>query len=396
MTDPSYPIVVVGGGYAGLRAVQRLAGRLKNPSRILLIDRSADHQIVTQLHRVAAWSRRPDLLRFSFEELIGGSSFLQATVTHVDLEAHQITTEHGVTGYRMLVLAPGAEVVKNAIPGLNTFALTLRWLEDAVKVRERVGSLAALESTMENPADTTIVIGGGGATGVQLAAELADWLRLGENAPRFGRIVLVELERRLLPRMSGGIATEVEKALREKRVDVLLERRITAIDAEAVYLDDQEAVPARTIIWAGGVEPPAPIKNLNVLKNDQAIVPDSYLRVPGHVDAFVGGDSAAILDGRSGRPFPPSAQLAIQSGEAIAVNVLRTFAGQPLLPFRPRLSGETIAVGRNAAVARVGRVVLTGFPALTAKRYAEERYIDQIGGVELLQEWQAGIGSNSL
>ncbi|MCS7001812.1 MAG: FAD-dependent oxidoreductase, partial [Dehalococcoidia bacterium] len=161
---------------------------------------------------------------------------------------------------------------------------------------------------------------------------------------------------------------------------------VVAVGPNGVRLDDGREIPTRTIVWAGGVRLPDPVASAGLPQRFGGVAVDATLGVEGHPEITVIGDCASLLD-RSGKPYPASAQLATQAAPVAAANVAAALRGRPRRGFTPNYLGEAISVGRETAVTRVGPVVLTGFAAAAAKRFTEERYVAQIGGLTLLREW---------
>ncbi|GIW07917.1 MAG: NADH dehydrogenase [Dehalococcoidia bacterium] len=381
-------VLVLGGGYGGLTFARTLH-QLQPDLDILIVDREPVHQLVIQLHEAAAFTSPIERLAIPFDRVRGGVRVVQRTVTGFDLAEQRVQTDHEPIGYQWLVIALGSEVSDAGIPGLGE-AFVLRWLEDARRLRTHLETLRpGLERATppEREAWQTIVIGGGGATGVQLAGELADWLRHDWNRPAGGHIVLAEATAALLPRFPSDLGREAARILRAKGVEVRLNEVVTAFHDGIVHFSSGDQIRTRTMIWAGGIQLPTVVAAANLPLRQRALATDDFLRLPDHPNVFVVGDCLAVLDPRSGERLPASAQLATQAARAAAENVARAIAGRALRPFRPNYLGEAISVGRDNAVARVGPLTLRGLPGLAVKNFTEQRYVESIGGMALLREW---------
>ncbi|MCS6801537.1 MAG: FAD-dependent oxidoreductase [Chloroflexota bacterium] len=381
-------VLVLGGGYGGLTFARTLHQLLPDCD-ILLLDRETVHQLVIQLHEGAAFTTPVDRLGIPFERVRNGVRVAQRTVTGFDFAARHVITDQGPVGYRWLVIALGSEVSDAGIPGVGD-AFCLRWLEDARRLRAHLETLRsglAAAAPAEREAWQTIVIGGGGATGVQLAGELADWLRDDWNRPPGGRVVLVEATPTLLPRFPAELGREAARVLRAKGVEIRLDEPITAVAPGVVSLASGARLVTRTMIWAGGIRLPSVVAAAGLPLRQRALATDEFLRVPDLPDVFVIGDCLAVIDPRSGERLPASAQLATQAARAAAENVARARTGRSLRPFRPAYLGEAISLGRDTAVARVGPLTLRGLAGLAVKHFTEQRYIEALGGMSLLREW---------
>jgi NADH dehydrogenase len=382
-------VLVLGGGYGGLTFARTLLSMLP-AADVLILDREPVHQLVIQLHEAAGFSTPVDRLAIPFERVRATARFEQREVTGFDFDGQTIQTDRGPVDYRWLVIAMGSDVSYAGIPGLAGDAFVLRWLDDARRLREHLTTLSerlANAGPDERESWQTVVVGGGGATGVQLAGELADWLRDDWNRPAGGHIVLVEATRGLLPRFPVELGREALRILRAKGVEVRLGELVNAFESGEVHLSSGDRLATQTLVWTGGIRLPHLVAAAGLPIRHGALATDPFLRVPNRPEIFVVGDCLSVLDAKSEDSLPASAQLATQAGRAAAENVARSIQGKSLRPFKPNYIGEAISVGRDNAVARVGPLTLKGMPGLAVKRFTEERYVESIGGITLLREW---------
>jgi NADH dehydrogenase len=269
--------------------------------------------------------------------------------------------------YDYLVVATGTvnnyfgnDAWERHAPGLKT-------LEDALDMRARI--LLAFERA-EREADAarraawlTFVVIGGGATGVELAGTLAEIARRtlpGEFRrfdPRNARVILVEAGERVLPPYTPDLSEKARRQLERLGVAVFLQKRITGVDAEGVQLGE-ERIAAKTVLWAAGVKS-SPLGAFLGAPLDRAgrvrVAPD--LSLPAHPEIFVVGDLARV------EGVPGIAPAAKQMGRHAARNILKRISGTETLPFRYRDYGQLATIGRNAAVAMLGKLHLSGYPA---------------------------------
>jgi NADH dehydrogenase len=247
------------------------------------------------------------------------------------------------------------------------YAPGLKTLEDAFEIRSRV--LLAFEraeretDAAKRAAWLTFVVVGAGATGVELAGTLAEIARhtlKGEFRrydPRNARIILVEASDRVLPPYPRVLSDKARRQLERLGVTVFLEKKITGVDAEGVWMG-QERIVAKTVLWAAGVASSPLGRSLGApLDRAGRVLVEPDLSVPGHPEIFVVGDLAAV------QGVPGIAPAAKQMGRHAALNVLATLKGKKRIPFRYRDYGQLATIGRNAAVADFGRVRLSGYPA---------------------------------
>jgi NADH dehydrogenase FAD-containing subunit len=377
-------IVVVGAGYAGLSTVLRLARQAGGRARVELVDGRAEHQLITRLHEVAAGRLAPAGAAVPLGMLLAGTGICwhQAWVEGIDLERGQVTTSAGLLQYDTLVLAPGSRTDYRGVPGAAESALPLRTLEDALRLREKVGThlrQAARTGDAKRDSGFTCLVVGGGYTGIELAAELA--YRSGRRTDGT-RIGLLEAGPRLFPGGDRWLAREAAAGLERLGVELFLETPALSVDAGGVQVQSGQ-IGARHVVWATGVRAPRLLaeSGLHVSRDGRAVV-DRSLAAIGHSEVLVLGDAAAALDS-AGSPLPSSAQVAVQQAKWAADTLAAALRGRSAAPFVARLEGEALSLGPDDGVARVGRLALAEAPAVLVKRVAGARYLTQLGGPAL-------------
>jgi NADH:ubiquinone reductase (H+-translocating) len=285
-----------------------------------------------------------------------------------DLNSKEVQLENGdALPYDRLIVATGAANSYFGNDAWAPYAPSLKTLEDAFEIRSRI--LLAFEYA-EREADParrgawlTFVVIGAGATGVELAGTLAEIARhtlRGEFRrfdPRTARVILVEGADRVLPPYSPDLSEKARLQLERLGVTVFLQKKITGVDADGVYMG-KERIEAKTVLWAAGVAS-SPLGRALGAPVDRAgrVLVESDLSVPGHPEIFVIGDLAAV-DG-----VPGIAPAAKQMGHHTALNIRNELKGKARKPFRYRDYGQLATIGRNAAVAELGRVKLSGYLA---------------------------------
>lgn len=365
-------VVIVGAGFAGLRAARVLAGA---PADVLLIDRRNYHTFLPLLYQVAASEVEPEAIAYpvrSILRVIRNSRFMMADVSRVDLESRALETDAGRVPYDVLILAIGSTSHYFNLRGAAEHAFPLKTLEEGVALRNHILSrferAAHLQEASERGRVLTFTIIGGGPTGVEFAGALAEliWGPLVRDFraldAREVSVVLIEAMDSLLPGMPARLSRYGAERLRRMRVEVRLGSPVARVAAEAVELVDGSLIPTETVVWTAGVrgDPEVQAWGLPVARGGRvAVLPT--LQVPGHPEVYVAGDLAYLE--RDGRPLPQIAPAAIQQGEAAARNALRLLRGEDPQPFRYRDRGTMVTIGRNAAVAEVWGVAFTGFAA---------------------------------
>jgi NADH:quinone reductase (non-electrogenic) len=368
MTDNSWPaerVIIAGAGYAGLHVALRLAVHpdLTRRIRVTLVDRHDYHQVLTELPRVAAGTRAAHDVRLPLARLLEERmEFVLARVTGLSLAERRLLVDGGALHYTRLVLALGSRPNDFAIPGLAERAIALYSVDDARRVRDAVMATLQAAVTEVDPNRrqclATIVVGGGGATGVELAGELADTLP--QLASRVGlpanlpRVILVEAGPTVLAGSSPDLIQRATRTLTRLGVAVRTNARIAAATRDGFKLENGDVVEGGAFVWAGGVKAPDLVvgSGLPVGHNGRVKV-DQYLRALDHPEIFVAGDVASVVDPATGHVVPPLAQIALDEAETVARNLVAALAGEPLQPYQFHYKGFVLSIGTQNGVADV-------------------------------------------
>jgi NADH dehydrogenase len=389
-------IVIAGAGYAGLHIAQRLAAKLprKTDATITLIDKYDYHQILTELPRVAAGTRPAEDVRVPLEKILDERvNFVQGTITSFDYENKKVVTDKGEIPYTRLVLAMGSRPNDFGIPGLRQNTLTLWSVDDAKKILAEVDKCIADAGVETDPVKRasllTFAIGGAGATGVELAGELAEVIpelmeRHDMENEKY-RVVLLEATPTVMPGTSAGLVARADKTLRELKVELLTGTPVAEVTEEGFVLKDGRKVDAGVRVWTGGVKAPDLVSKSGLATGPGGrVIVDQHLNVEGRDDIFVAGDCALVMNAATGRPLPPTAQIALEEGETVAVNLLAEIEGGKPEPFVFKNKGYVISVGGRSGVADVSGMTLGGRPAMMLKNAIEWEYRQS---VKHLKSW---------
>jgi NADH dehydrogenase len=361
-------VLILGCGFGGLWAAQALR---KAPVEVTVVDRTNHHLFSPLLYQVATAGLSAPAIAAPIRHVLAGqknTTVLMGEVRNIDVHRKQVMLEDGMPlPYDYLIVATGAMHSYFGNDAWAPYAPGLKTLEDAFEIRSRV--LLAFEraeretDAAKRAAWLTFVVVGAGATGVELAGTLAEIARhtlQGEFRrydPRNARIILVEASDRVLPPYPRVLSDKARRQLERLGVTVFLEKKITGVDAEGVWMG-QERIVAKTVLWAAGVASSPLGRSLGApLDRAGRVLVEPDLSVPGHPEIFVVGDLAAV------QGVPGIAPAAKQMGRHAALNVLATLKGKKRIPFRYRDYGQLATIGRNAAVADFGRVRLSGYPA---------------------------------
>jgi NADH dehydrogenase len=381
-----HQIVVAGAGYAGLHVALRLATKLRdNPDvGLVLVDRHDYHQVVTELPRVAGGTRAADAVRIPLEDVLARRvEFVQTEISGFDLAGRRLLSAAGRIPYTRLVLALGSRPNDFAIPGLAERALTLYSVDDAERVwaaaNDQLAAAGAAPGEAEQRRLATVVIGGGGATGVELAGELAETLpeaaRRHGLAPDRPAVMLVEAGRTILAGSSPGLVDRALDILGKLGITVRTNAMIAEATPMGFRLRDGELVEGGLFVWAGGIKAPDIVvgSGLPIGHNGRVKV-DQHLRVLDRPEIFVAGDLASVVDPRSGRALPPLAQIALEEGETVANNLDAELDGKPLETFTFHDKGFVVSVGQRRGVAEIAGISTGGRLAHLLKDAIEWEY----------------------
>ena len=364
-------VVVVGGGFGGLNAARSLAN---HGVPVTLVDRHNYHLFQPLLYQVATSGLNPADIAYPLRAVFHRAPHAQVRIGEVvgaDLDARTVLlADDASLPYDHLVLAGGTTTADFGVAGVAEHALGLKDLGDAVRIRSEVlrrFEEADVDRSLLDRGWLTVLVAGGGPTGVEMAGALAELFDkvMAKDYPHLdvsrARIVLVEMGPDLLPPLSVRARQHAHERLVGRGVDVRTGRRVERVGECEVVLDGGEVIPARTLIWAAGVKPTglAAAMGLETGKAGRVIVrPD--LSVPGRPEVWVIGDAAAAAR-PDGTLLPQVAQPAIQGGRHVAEQILRRHAGLPTRPFVYRDKGTMATIGRHAAVADLpGNIHLRG------------------------------------
>ena len=380
MDDKRAHILVLGGGFGGLT----FCAQFSHPrAHITVVDRTNHHLFQPLLYQVAmAGLSAPDIAQ-PIRSILSTRPNLEVVldeVTSIDLAQRRVVCPQTTFSYDYLVLALGSVTSYFGHADWERVAPGLKTLEDALLIRTDV--LLAFEHAENEPDPQrqaqlmTIVIVGGGPTGVELAgacAELAhrvlrrDFDRID---PARARIILIEAAPRILSQFSPDLSESARKQLERLGVQVRTSSPVKSIRAGAIELANHEVIQAGNILWAAGVMAHPLTKNLGV-ELDRAgrikVAPD--LSLPSHQNVFAIGDIASLLQ-ENGVPVPGVAPAAMQMASHVAKIITAELGPGPVPamrpPFRYRDKGNLATIGRSAGIAQIGKLKLRGFPAWLA------------------------------
>lgn len=377
-------IVVVGGGFAGVNAAQALERRLgrRDDVEILLFARENYFVFQPMLPEVISGTIGLVDVVSPLRRLLQRTHVHVRDIESIDVARRTVSAAPGsrphahVVSYDHLILAPGTVTDFRGLTGLPEHALPFKNLADALEVRSRV--IRALEEADVESDEPelrrqllTFVVAGGGFSGVEVAAELNDFVRhVARHYRRIDakeiRVVLVHAQAEILPEVAPKLRAFAAKILRRRGVELLLEHRLHAATGESAVLKGPSgivSVPTKTLISTIPSSPHPLIDGVDLPKTKNGrLVVDASLRVQGHDDVWALGDCASVPT-KDGTPCPPTAQHATRQAQLVAANIAACLQGKPLRQFDFRGLGKMGSLGRRNAVAEIFGLEISGFLA---------------------------------
>ena len=387
-------VVILGGGFGGLVAAQKLK---RAPVEVTLIDRRNFHLFQPLLYQVATGSLSPGEIAAPLRGVLSrqkNARVLLGEAVDVDPEAKRVMLLDGaVFEYDSLVVATGSQTSYYGNEAWREWAPSLKSIEDATAIRHKL--LYAFERAElttapdETRAWLTFVIVGAGATGLELSGALAEIAQqtlrndFRKIHPQEARIILMEGASRVLGAFPEDLSAKAEKLVMRLGVEVIKNVMVSKIDPDGVTFkrgDSVEVLPAKTVLWAGGVTTTpfgAKLAERTKVETDRSgrIKVKRDLTIPNYPEIFILGDLAHAA-GEEGKPLPGVAQVAIQGGAYAARAIRARLEGRKELPpFHYLNKGEMAVIGRAAAVADIFGFHVSGLPAWLIWLFVHLMYI---------------------
>lgn len=389
-------IVVLGAGYGGLTTAVNLKKTVGTQNAdIILVNKNDYHYETTWLHEVAAGTISPQRASYPIESVIGaGITFMKATVTNIDVAARKVDTDAGELTYDYLVIGLGFEGETFGITGLKEHALSLADLNQARRVREHIEQqfVSWTKDDVKDDTKLTIVVGGAGFTGIELLGELAN--RVPEICTEFNipqskvRIICVEAAPTVLPGFDEGLVAYAKDYLSSKGVEFSIGTPVVEATEAGVKIktgdDTFDFIEAGTVIWAAGVRGNSLIESSGIDNNRARIMVRDDLRAPGFDDVFIVGDCSVFLNPETERPYPPTAQIAMQQAVVIAKNIKHLMRNEPTEGFVYSDKGAVCSLGHSSAIGAPFGKKIVGKPAAALKKVVDNRALLLVGGPSLV------------
>jgi NADH:ubiquinone reductase (H+-translocating) len=409
-------VVILGGGFAGMRTAECLEEHFRASASlsITLVSETNALLFTPMLAEVAGSSLEPSHISTPLRSSLHQTEFVRGRVTDVDLAGSRVLLERdqamGADGHRQeiqydhLVFALGAVSNYLGMANLEKYSFHFKSLLDAIRIRNHVIEMferADREADSERRRELlAFVVAGGGFAGVELAGALNDYARgIVVDYPKLRReelsVVLVHSRDRILPELSETLGRYAQKKMEERGVTFRLNTRLTDAQPGLVTLSDG-AIRAETLVWTAGTAPNPVTKSLPLAKDKRGVlIVDRSLHVQGQPGLWAVGDCAAVVDAKTDKPCPPTAQFALRQAEVLAENIRAQVEGRPLREFHFDSLGALCVVGHQTACAELtvpfARSRSMRFSGLVAWLMWRGIYLGKLPGLErkirVLMDW---------
>jgi len=400
-------IVILGGGFAGMRTAECLERQCRSNRnvKLMLVSDSNALLFTPMLAEVAGSSLEPTHISTPLRSSLHRTEFIRGHVSHIDLQTRRIFLASDATApngsparevpYDHLVFSLGAVSNYLGMANLQKYSFNFKSLLDAIRIRNHV--IEMFERADREPdlgrrrALLTFVVAGGGFAGAELAGALNDYTHgILADYPKLQRddlsVVLVHARDRILPELSESLARYAQERMEARGVVFRLNTRLVDAGPGVVTLSDGE-LRAETLVWTAGTAPNPLVQALPLEKdNRQALVVDRTLAVPGRPGLWALGDCAAVIDAKTQKPCPPTAQFALREAQVVAKNIRAQIEGRPLRKFHFDSLGALCVVGHQTACAELtvpfARSKSVRFSGLLAWAMWRGIYLSKLPGLE--------------
>jgi len=365
-------IVIIGGGFGGIQVAKQLADK---PVEVILIDKHNYHTFQPLLYQVATGSLESESIAFSLRKNFEGQKnlrFRNTEVTGIDTTANIVQTKIGDIPFDYLVVATGSTTNFFGNKEIEHYSMPMKSIPEALNLRYMV--LQNLEEAILKPSKEerapylSFVLVGAGPTGVELAGSLAELRNhvLNKDYPELAKeemkVYLVDF----LPKVLGPFSEQGSKAaqgyLEKMGVEMLLGTKVDSYDGEEIKFEGGKSIRTKNVIWSAGVMGVVPEGiSKEAIERGNRIKVDATLKVTGSPNIFAIGDVAAMITNETPKGHPGVAQVAIQMGELTGKNIVRMLRNEPMVPFKYNDKGSLATIGRNKAIADLGKIKFQGF-----------------------------------
>ncbi|MBO0470943.1 NAD(P)/FAD-dependent oxidoreductase [Enterococcus sp. DIV0242_7C1] len=387
-------VVILGAGYAGLRALHELQ-KGNDDIKITLVDQNDYHFEATDIHEVAAGIQTSERITYPIKDVVKSActTFVQGTVEKIDSENQEVhLKDQAPLSYDYLVVALGYESESFGIPGVEEFSLKMVDIPTSEKVYQHLTEQMKVYKETKDENCLKIVVCGAGFTGIELLGSLVEGKKklaaVAGVEPDKIQLYCVEAVTRLLPMFSEKLGGYGIDHLKKWGVNFLVGKPIKEIKQDTVvYLDDQETnelkeLAAKTIIWTTGVSGSHVVGDSGFAAKRGRVMVQPDLTDAEHSNVYIIGDCSAVMDKESNRPYPTTAQISLKMGEHAGKNIKAQLKGEPTKEFTFKSLGSVASIGNSHAFGEVGKMEVKGYPASVIKKAIMDRSLFETGGIK--------------
>jgi NADH dehydrogenase len=365
-------VVIVGGGFGGLQLAKKLKDK---PVNVLLLDKHNYHTFQPLMYQVAMGSLECESIAFSLRKNFEGQKNLRfrvAELTAVRTESNYIETTIGDIAYDYLVIATGSTTNFFGNKDIEEHAMPMKSIPEALNLRymilQNLEQAVLLNSKEEREPYLNFVLVGAGPTGVELSGSLAEIRNhiLTRDYPELKKeemkVYLVDFLPVVLAPMSENSQKAAEKSLRGMGVELMLGEKVESYDGHVIKFEGGKSIITKNVIWSAGVMGQVPEGiSKDIIQRGNRIETNEICMVKGTANVFAIGDVSASITQDTPKGHPGVAQVAMQQGENVAKNIINIIEGKPTKAFSYFDKGSMATIGRNKAVADLGKIKFSGF-----------------------------------
>jgi NADH dehydrogenase len=390
-------VVILGGGFAGMFAYLTLLKKgISKDLDITIVNKTDEFVFIPLIHEVATGSLTPSSVTQPIRSVATECRFLEGEVTRINLDAKKVHVKNLQAHrnsedisepevdiyYDYLVISLGAQTNFWDTPGAKENSYTLYTMEDAKNIKNQIIESFEKAQFLKDKNDIektlTFVVVGGGPTGTELAAEIADFINTSirktfSALSKASKVLIIHSGERILEPAEEWFGLRGQKVLDEYGVEILLNTRVGEVGQDSIVAGDR-TISTESVFWTAGVlAVDTPVEaSKEILKDPKTnrFKVNQYLQIPNYPEVFVAGDQAHIIDKDSLQPYPMRAQFATREGRTAADNIENLLLGKPLMKFDYNDLGFIVSFGRGNALAKLFGVRLEGPLAWLAYRGA--------------------------
>lgn len=394
-------ILILGGGFGGIRTALDLDKRLRGRVEITLLDKNSYHLFTPSLYEVAsAYGTNPPAggdpfavkLRKTvcvpYREIFTGKSinFIQTEISAVDLKLKSVKTSGGeILVYDYLVIGLGSQTADFGIPGVSEYAYKFKSIEDALAINAKIEKLIKKMTSGEKMDSLKILIGGAGFSGIEFAAEISGCVKkmcLNNKVKTINAtMILIESGHKILPMVSDKEREIISKHLTKLGVILMEGSPIAEIGDGFVKLRNGQSMEGDMVVWTAGIKANDFLKSIDglLLTDKGKIIVDENLQVKEWKNVFAVGDNQEFIDPKTQKPVPGMAYTSIEQGKVVARNIFNILNDKNLRKYKPAYAVWVAPVGGKFALAKLGYGLhVDGFVGWVVRELVDLRYLISI------------------